>query len=368
MLVGDTSDRIQEFTHDGTFVASWGTTGSGDGQFENTDGLFATATPDGATVYVADSGLLSRVQKFQLLSMGQPCPAHTTEIPSTGQRVCLVTRWGQPGSEDGDFRDMNSVAVSSDGEIYTLERNNSRVQVFRNVPVDGVCPVGTTEVSAYGAERTCFIRKWGGTVGTGDGELNGPESLALDETGQRVFVLDSFNSRVQVFRPDGSFLYKWGSLGSGDGQFNIPQGIAVDALRDRVFVADTGNGRIEVFDTFGTFVTSFGRTGHGPGELEDPSEVDLDSAGRVYVADQFNDRVQVFGEVAVVGGLSPPAPRSRSPTDPRVSPTSAVRTATSASRERASISASTCGSRRPASRPMRPRFPTRTSSSSRAPS
>ena len=42
------------------------------------------------------------------------------------------------------------------------------------------------------------------------------------------------------------FVTKWGSLGSGDGQFNGPGGVAVDGSR-HVFVADTGNNRIQKF-------------------------------------------------------------------------------------------------------------------------
>lgn len=307
VLVGDGSDRIQEFTHGGAFIASWGATGSADGQFENTDGLFATASPDGATVYVADSGALSRVQKFALRTLDQPCPDNTVEIPSTGQRVCLVTKWGQLGSGDGEFIDPNSVAIAGDGEVYVLDQNNNRVEVFRQVPIGASCPIGTTETAAYAAERTCFVRKWG-EMGSGDGQLYGPESLALDDAGQRVFVTDTFNNRVEVFRPDGTFLYQWGSAGTGDSEFNLPQGIAVDPARNRAFVADTGNSRIQVFDASGQFITAFGHFGSGPGELSYPSEVDLDAAGRVYVADQANDRIQVFEQNGIAGtAVSVPA-------------------------------------------------------------
>ncbi len=39
---------------------------------------------------------------------------------------------------------------------------------------------------------------------------------------------------------------KWGSLGTGDGQFNGPAGIAVDAANS-IYVTDAGNNRIQVF-------------------------------------------------------------------------------------------------------------------------
>ena len=50
--------RIQKFTSDGTFVTQWGSTGSGDGQFNI--GPFVVAVDGSGNVYVADG----RIQKF----------------------------------------------------------------------------------------------------------------------------------------------------------------------------------------------------------------------------------------------------------------------------------------------------------------
>src|SRR6185369_13103021 len=42
------------------------------------------------------------------------------------------------------------------------------------------------------------------------------------------------------------YLTQWGTFGSGDGQFNYPQGVAVDATGN-VYVADSRNDRIQKF-------------------------------------------------------------------------------------------------------------------------
>src|SRR5262245_15463939 len=50
----------------------------------------------------------------------------------------------------------------------------------------------------------------------------------------------------------------FGSAGSGAGQLNGPQGVAIQQTSGNVFVADTGNARVAVFGPTGTFVRAFG--------------------------------------------------------------------------------------------------------------
>jgi len=80
--------------------------------------------------------------------------------------------------------------------------------------------------------------------------------------------------------------------------------VAVDGA-GKVFVADCDNHRIQVFDAKGEVVRVFGREGSGTGELKRPAGVAVDGAGNVFVADCLNDRIQVFdakGEVVRVFG------------------------------------------------------------------
>jgi hypothetical protein len=49
---------------------------------------------------------------------------------------------------------------------------------------------------------------------------------------------------VQELSPAGSFIAAFGSFGSGPGQFSLPQGVAVSSA-GRFFVADTVNNRVD---------------------------------------------------------------------------------------------------------------------------
>lgn len=84
-----------------------------------------------------------------------------------------------------------------------------------------------------------------------------------------------------------------GGKGFGFGQFNEPRGVY--AGRDnRVYVADTFNHRIQVFNALGDFQYAFGSQGDGEAEFKEPNDVILDASGRIVVVDTWNNRLQVF--------------------------------------------------------------------------
>ena len=73
-----------------------------------------------------------------------------------------------------------------------------------------------------------------------------PNFVALDRS-NNVYVTDAVSGRVEKFTSNGFYLTQWGSAGSGAGQLDSPQGIALDSTGNYIYVADTGNGRIQVF-------------------------------------------------------------------------------------------------------------------------
>jgi len=70
--------------------------------------------------------------------------------------------------------------------------------------------------------------------------------IGIDSDGY-VYVSEGYpNYRIQKFDSEGNFITKWGSEGSGDGQFKEPLNIAVDSLGN-VYIADAYNQHIQVF-------------------------------------------------------------------------------------------------------------------------
>ncbi|HMA29615.1 MAG TPA: DUF2298 domain-containing protein, partial [Thermoanaerobaculia bacterium] len=82
------------------------------------------------------------------------------------------------------------------------------------------------------------------------------------------------------------------------GRVRQPREAASDAA-GRVWVADFGNQRVQLFGTDGSFLLAFGKRGAGPGQFNDPCGIAVGPSGLVFVADTWNGRVQVFDDKGV---------------------------------------------------------------------
>lgn len=114
-------------------------------------------------------------------------------------------------------------------------------------------------------------------------------------------VGDGIGDDVLEFDRDGKLLRTLGTPGvKGDGQytFDEPNAVIVSPQGD-IFVADdhtpeVGNPRIVHFDKNGKFVNFWGGQGIGLGRFEVPHALAMDSKGRLYIADRYNNRIQIF--------------------------------------------------------------------------
>lgn len=230
-----------------------GSQGDGDGQF---NAPFGVTLSGNSTFLVADAN---------------------------NQRVVLVSgssqfrgAFGEPGNEDGQFLRPVGITVSSvNDDVIVTDVDRGRIQRFR---IDGVFQVGF------------------GSTGGGIEQVRNPRALAIDPVNagvEQIFVADTGNNRIKRLSSNLFPLEDIGGPGSGEGEFNGPEGIAVDGDRNLV-VADTGNNRIQITDRDGGFIRAFGRQGNGNGEFDRPVSVALAENGNIFVVDQGNNRVQEF--------------------------------------------------------------------------
>jgi sugar lactone lactonase YvrE len=163
LLVSDIgNDKIHELDENGSLIRSFGSLGTGDGQF--TDPVELAIGPNNR-IYVTDTNN----HRIQILE----------------RNGTFVKTFGTNGTGDGQFNKPKGLAISPEGEVFVSEAGNHRVQVF---DVNGT-----------------FLRKWG-SLGNLDGEFNNPTSLDVDVEG-RVYVADYTNKRIVVSDSFGGFKY-----------------------------------------------------------------------------------------------------------------------------------------------------------------
>ncbi|HUV13778.1 MAG TPA: NHL repeat-containing protein, partial [Acidobacteriota bacterium] len=143
-----------------------------------------------------------------------------------------------------------------------------------------------------------FLRKWG-RFGSTNGQLGdhytlyGPRDLALDLEGN-LLVSDTGNKRILRYSTTGESLGQFGGYGQMPSQLDEPVGVAVSSS-GVIFVADTWNRRIQLFEPDGTFSES--RLVSGWQTVTAPFRpylaVDRDS-DRLYASDPENQRLLVF--------------------------------------------------------------------------
>ncbi|MCZ6535796.1 MAG: NHL repeat-containing protein, partial [Chloroflexi bacterium] len=185
------------------------------------------------------------------------------------------------------FRYPVDLALGEGNTIYVLNRGHDGDWIF------GVNVINTDEG---------LLGKFGGN-GEGDGQFVWPTALVVDSQGL-AYVADEWLNRISVYDTtvefnkqdigERNFLRKWGTVGSGDGQINGPAGMVLDR-DENLYITEYVNHRVSKFTRGGEFLMSFGREGSGPGEYRDVAlGVAVRSDGRVVMRDPRNGRLNVY--------------------------------------------------------------------------
>lgn len=133
-----------------------------------------------------------------------------------------------------------------------------------------------------------------GKRGSGNGEFNLPRDVSIGKDGL-LYVVDGANFRVQVFKPDGTFVRVFGGIGRQGGQFSRPKEVATDG-DGNVYIVDSAFGNFQIFTPDGKLLLSVGSRSERDGMAKYllPSGIAIDGDGRVYVVDQFYRKVDIY--------------------------------------------------------------------------
>ena len=281
-----------------TTVAGYAGKGSADGVgsgalFFNPQGV---AVDGAGNVYVADSGNNTiRV------------------ITSAGVSSTLAGTAGVSGSADGTgagalFNQPSGIALDSATNIYVCDYGNSTI---REITLSGQV---TTIAGSAGVTGSL------NATGT-NAQFFHPLGIAVDSA-TNLYVADYGNHLIRKITPAHVVSTLAGSAGvfgtnNGTGtaaQFYQPEGVAVDSSGN-VYVADTGNAAIRMITSGGvvsTFAGSPGSLGSTDGTgtnaiFYQPAGIAINSAGKLYVSDYFNNTIRGIssgGTVITLAGLA----------------------------------------------------------------
>jgi sugar lactone lactonase YvrE len=137
--------------------------------------------------------------------------------------LALEKTFGRRGADIGEFNFPTYLWWGGEGRLYVSDALNFRVQTF---DIDGR-PLGQF-----------------GRMGDGSGDAARQKGVATDSHGH-VYVVDSLFHAFQIFDSSGDFLLGVGARGGDPGEFWLPTGIFID--RDVIYVADSYNSRVQVF-------------------------------------------------------------------------------------------------------------------------
>src|SRR5579872_137042 len=203
----------------------------------------------------------------------------------------------------------SAVIVDSSGNVYISDTGNSRI---RKVSGGNISTIAGNGIPGYGGDSGLAT----------NAEINGPIGLALDSAAN-LYIADTSNNRIRMVRTDGTIVTVagTGTAGfSGDGglatsaKLNHPLGVAVDSA-GAIYIVDDFNARIRKVGSNGFISTiagdgSFGYLGDGgpatSAQLRFPTGVAVDTAGNVYVADDQNNVVRLLTASAPPPTIGPP--------------------------------------------------------------
>jgi DNA-binding beta-propeller fold protein YncE len=241
------SDKVLKVSLTGEILGSFGSNGSGDGQFSRAVGIAV----DASRIYVVDSDN-DNVQVFD----------HSFNF---------LFKFGSTGTGNSQFQSPYGIAVDGSGNIFVSDSNRHRVQKF----------------DSTGAYVLQF-----GTTGSGTTNFNKP--LGIQIYNSELWIADRQNGRVKIHDLSGNYSREFQVTSSGIWSSITPMLYSLAVNNSQVIVgAFYTPGSLMVFDHSGNYLNK--QIVHQD-EIHFIEGVTVDSSGRIYVADYGNGRVHVYSK------------------------------------------------------------------------
>ena len=215
-----------------------------------------------------------------------------------------------------------SIAIDGDGYLYIPQAPSNgdsrpRITVFdpglrryRNIFFDGIPQLATFAPQVVAVARNGDLYVAGPQVdGVAVLDKNGRflrimhaqeeedpvpvTSVSIDDNGT-IYLVSEEAGRIYVFNKDGTLRHSFGDKGGITGKLSRPQAAAANPLTGFLYVVDYMRHSVSTYDAKGRFQSEFGGMGWGEGWFQFPRHIAADRAGRLFIADTFNHRVEVY--------------------------------------------------------------------------
>ena len=206
----------------------------------------------------------------------QAFPLNSNSSPPEG--LTLIGQYGQ-GS---DLNQLNYAAsliavILPSPSLYISDNKNHRVLLWNAETNDMRVVAGRSGSFGVDATRLYF-----------------PMGIALDRRANALYIADRFNSRIQKYNlidpMSGTTVAGWSLL-------NNPYAVQLDPSGEYMFIADTLNHRILLWrngDLQGRVIAGNGTSGNSVVQLNSPSQIRFDTNQNLYVVDTNNCRIQRY--------------------------------------------------------------------------
>lgn len=248
-------------------------------------------------------------------------------VDSGNNRILCYSREGEylfafgvPGEGEGELLAPVGITTAKDGSVLVADRGNKRIQIFDEdgkfitsiltrtaervaTPVDVAVSRSGKHIYVTATKPLHQILVYGekggkseaettwGKPGSNLGEFRFPATITVGSD-NNVYIVDVFNSRVQVFRDTGGVLISIGSWGVTPGHLFRPKGIAINE-NGLIAISDSYLGVIQLFNTDTKFQAVLGENSEFT-HFTTPTGMVFDDAGRLYIAEMLANKVTVL--------------------------------------------------------------------------
>ena len=266
---------ILEFDSAGNFLQGWGGPGPGYEWPDNEHGIF--------------------VDHKENIWIGGNAEKDTNilKFTKTGKFLLQIGHHGKSAGSN-DTENLNRPAgISVDpktNEVFVADGyGNRRVIVF-----DADTGAYKRHWGAYGNKPDDSAPRTRLFEGPGPPQFNTVHGIRMSNDGL-IYVGDRVNNRIQVFKPDGTFVKE----GYIERKTRAPEGTAFDIAfspdkqQRFLYVPDGSNKKVQILNRETLEVLGFfgGHGGHGTGQFFHLHSIATDSKGNIYLGESFGKRV-----------------------------------------------------------------------------